>query len=112
MNKSLFCAQNRQNHDNSVKHKSLLDQQQKKKREEKLYGLRNEEDLKRQLAEIEKAASAAIQEDRQQVGAMFASSSGIVRSSHVPSNNLVYHGPKGKESSEAVAIDKGTRNES
>ena len=43
----------------------------KKKREDKLHGARSEQDLKKQLAEIERAARGAIAEDRVQSGNLF-----------------------------------------
>jgi len=77
-----------------VKHKTNLDIQQKKKRDDKLFGLRNEEDLKRQLSEINKAANAAITEDRNEIGGLFASSSSQSNRNHSTPQELVYHRPK------------------
>ena len=52
-------------HDTSVKHKELTILSEKRKREEKYQGAKNEEDLRRQLASIENAALEAIAVDRE-----------------------------------------------
>lgn len=44
----------------------------KQKRDGKLHGARSELDLKRQLAEIERAAKEAVAADRMQDGSMFS----------------------------------------
>jgi len=64
----------RQLHENGVQHKQKVEQLSRKKREEKLHGARSEIDLKRQLAEIEKAAGEAIAADR--LGALQSNSLG------------------------------------
>lgn len=61
----------RDHHNNSLKHKINVDAFNKKKRDEKFHGARSEYDLKKQLADIEKAAQAAIDIDREEHGDLF-----------------------------------------
>lgn len=48
-----FPFQSRQNHEKSVKHKQRIEELAKQKREAQFQGARDEEDLKRQLREID-----------------------------------------------------------
>ncbi len=83
---------------------------QKKKREEKLHGARDESDLKRQLAEIEKAAHSALQDDRKMVGSIFASSSS---SSSSLSHHQQYQSREKKSDENGTTDDlKSSRKES
>eukprot|EP01039_Chlorochromonas_danica_P003452 gene3452-3781_t len=50
----------RQHHENGVKHKQNVELFMKQQRQEKLHGAHSESELKRQLAEIERAARAAM----------------------------------------------------
>lgn len=64
---NVYIADNkpsRQHHENGVKHKEKVEQMLKQKRLDKLHGARSEAELKKQLDEINKAASAAIASDR------------------------------------------------
>jgi hypothetical protein len=54
----------RLHHENGVKHKEKVEQMLKQKRMDKLHGARSESELKKQLADIEKAAKEAIAVDR------------------------------------------------
>lgn len=54
----------RMHHENGVKHKQKVEEQLKQKRMDKLHGARSESDLKKQLADIERAAKEAIATDR------------------------------------------------
>jgi hypothetical protein len=54
----------RSHHENGVKHKEKVEQMLKQKRMDKLHGARSESELKKQLADIEKAAKEAIAVDR------------------------------------------------
>jgi WW domain-binding protein 4 len=54
----------RQFHENGAKHKEKVETQMRNKRDEKLHGARSEAELRKQLAEIDKAAKEAIQGDR------------------------------------------------
>lgn len=58
-------------HENGAKHKERVALATKQKRDEKLHGARSEQDLKRQLAEIERAAREAVALDRTQDPAFF-----------------------------------------
>lgn len=55
--------QSRQNHDSGPKHKASVEIFNRKKREEKLHGAKNEKDLQQQLAAIERAATLAMVQD-------------------------------------------------
>jgi hypothetical protein len=60
-------------HENGGKHKEKLDMFNKQKRDEKLHGARSEQDLQRQLNEINRAAKEALVVDRTQTGSTFYS---------------------------------------
>ncbi len=60
----LSSIQSRQHHDNGVKHKIAVQNFNKEKREKALHGASSERELKQQLEDIDKAARAALAEDR------------------------------------------------
>eukprot|EP01041_Mallomonas_annulata_P007167 gene7167-14590_t len=58
-------------HDTGLTHKRNVELFHKQKRDEKLHGARSEKELKQQLADIEKSAREAIQNDRLSSSGMF-----------------------------------------
>jgi hypothetical protein len=54
----------RQHHENGVKHKIAVQQFHKEKREKSLHGLKSEDELKKTLQDIDKAAKEAFRSDQ------------------------------------------------
>jgi hypothetical protein len=65
--------QSKSHHENGGKHKEKVDLFNKQKKDEKLHGARSEQDLQRQLAEINRAAKEALVADRTQSDSTFYS---------------------------------------
>ena len=55
-----------------MKHKQNVEDFHRKKKDEKLYGARNEREIQQQLAEINKAANDAIANDKRELVGQFS----------------------------------------